>query len=262
MKSEILKIGILGCGYECDELIDRVLPPWFSIAKESKHNFVFSFVYGQFKEYVDINGMKEICVPIWYNKYKNEIDYFFTPHPMSEKDMRNTALDPLLKEGCDIVILLDLQDELFSEENIENIIKFIKRDTLTTWFSFSYKNYVFNENTYLEDPFCPPRAFKVNSGSYILTAFYHDNEVYYTDINGGTKDFKMLGSRNIPKNTCFIKHLTWLSDERSKNKVSYQSQRWGSSFCSYRWNYQENKLEFNPEYFQKFNKTLPKVLTD
>lgn len=257
-----MTIGVLYCGFGNIEYVQQSMPVWLQTRdqKIGGHQWVISAVSVPFKEYKDTSFANDECATEYLKTLP--LDYLVTePKFVSEAEARNKALFYLLEQGCDWVWLAD-SDEMITLDNIINLALFIERDTLTTWFSFSYKNYVFNENTYLEDPFCPPRAFKVNSGSYILTAFYHDNEVYYTDINRGTKDFKMLGSRNIPKNTCFIKHLTWLSDERSRLKTEYQSLRWKSENCSYRWNYQENKLEFNPEYFQKFNKTLPKVLTD
>lgn len=263
MKNKKIKIGILGCGYECDELIDCVLPPWFNFSKDSDDDFVFSFVYGQFTEYIDIKGKNEVSTPTWYNRYKNKINYFFTPQPMLEKDMRNTALTPLLEEGCDIIILLDLQDEIYSRENIKNIINFIKKDSLTAWFSFSYKNYVFSDTTYLADPFTPPRAFRVKSGSYKLHSFYFDNEVRYVGtITRDFKDFKSMSNKNIPKSVSWITHRTWPSNIRGRQKVEYQQKHFGPQYCSFRWNDIENKLEFNPDYFTMLGKPIPEVLTD
>jgi hypothetical protein len=84
----------------------------------------------------------------------------------------------------------------------------------------------------------------------------------YISKNGEIIDHAELSSLTIPKSLCWITHKTWISNEKTRLKTEYQKKHFGSSFCSYRWNYSENKLEFNPEYFQKFNKTFPKVLTD
>jgi len=48
-----MKIGILGCGYDCIDDLQNRLSPWFEAAKESK--IIFSFVSCMFKEYKDIN---------------------------------------------------------------------------------------------------------------------------------------------------------------------------------------------------------------
>jgi hypothetical protein len=55
-----MKIGILLCGFECDELIDQVLTPWLEVKnKNIDDQFIFSCVYGQFKEYADFFGKKK-----------------------------------------------------------------------------------------------------------------------------------------------------------------------------------------------------------
>jgi hypothetical protein len=87
------RIGILFCAYHCDHSIDEVLKPWIEV-KQCAHpdQFLFSFSYGQFKEYADLFGAAPIEYPAWYEKYKTNIDFFQLLPPLSEAENRNAAL--------------------------------------------------------------------------------------------------------------------------------------------------------------------------
>lgn len=268
------KIGILGCGYECDEYIDAVLSAWIKIKKENNLNveFVFSFVYCQFKEYIEINGEKEIIEPEWYSKYKEHIDFFFTPKPSSEAEARNIALKPLLDNHCDVVWILDLQDEIYTINNIRNIADFIQRDGgSTAWFSICLKNYVFDDKTYLLDPFTPPRVFRTYyNNTYVLKSFEWDNDPFYERVDRQVNDllkyefdttgkisYKQLSSMQIPQNITYINHYSWLSNNKSRDKVNYQLKHLGE--CSYKWNEEKQQLEFDEIFFRRRGMFIPFV---
>lgn len=257
------KIGLIYVGFGNIEYVEKTIPVWLQARDEKVggNEWVISTVSVPFKEYKDTQFANDEAATEYLKTLP--LDYLVTePKFVSEADARNKALFYLLEQGCDWAILAD-SDEFFAIKDIENIAKFIARDSLTTWFSFSYKNYVFSDSTYLPDPFTPPRAFRVKSGSYRLKAFYHDNEPHYHGtITRDIKDFKQFSSKVIPKTVANIIHKTWPSDCRGKSKALYQSQRWGVNFCSFRWNEKENKLEFNPDYYAMVNKPIPQLLSD
>jgi hypothetical protein len=266
----MFKIGVLGCGFECEEYIEEVLKPWF----EAKQNnlagceFVFSFVHGQFKEYSVINGGEiKTQTPKWYYDHSSSIDYFSAPSPASEAEQRNNALMPLLREGCDLVWLLDLQDEIYTLKQIEDIVLYIKNERFTSWFNLCFKNYVFDKNTYIKEPFCPPRIFRVSTNGFKLKDFFWDNDVRYEGtVNTGysfdskTINYAALPSKMIPARIAHIKHLTWLSNEKSKKKCLYQQMHFGGK-CSYKWDDQIG-LTFNEAYYKENGLNLPILIKE
>jgi hypothetical protein len=50
--------------------------------------------------------------------------------------------------------------------------------------------------------------------------------------------------------------MSWLNSN-SKQKIAYQTKRWGDFGCSYKWNEEGNCLQFNEEYFKKTGQPLP-----
>jgi hypothetical protein len=255
-----LKIGILGCGFNCEEHIHEVLSPWIELKKEYPEVFHFSFVHRQFTEYVKINGLQEAKNPDWYPQYAPHLEFFSTGDPVSEAEARNVALMPLLDKQCDLIWLLDLQDEFYTREEILKIIQFVQDNPLVAWFKGSLKNYVFSDSCFLKEPFNPARIYRTKYNNYKLHGFRFDNEmVYHGTITRDIKDHLVMPHLTIPQHIGWVRHLTWLNDEKSKKKAEYQRVRWGDSMCSYRWNHEENKLEFNPLYFKKFGKPLPEL---
>jgi len=247
-------IGLLITGFNCDEHIDEVLKPWTEL--KNKHNIIFSFVYCQFKEYIDINGKQEIKNPAWLDKHRDSIDYFHLLEPTNEIEARNTALEPLLNDNVDIVIQLDC-DEFFTTEGIENIINYVNKDKFIAWYRISYKNYVMDG--FLEEEFTPPRVYRTKIGKFKLNKFYDDNNISYLDEEKEISD-KVLANRTISKEINWTKHLSWPSSERGRLKCLYQERHFGQ--CSYKWNNEKNRLEFNKEYYEKTGQKIPKVISE
>jgi len=257
-----MRIGVLGCGYDCDENIDKVLKPWFDLYKN--YNFVFSFSYGPFKEYVDLYkpDQKE-SFPSWYEKYSGYINKFNRHYGKLEHEARNESLQYLLQQGCDIIWLLDLTDEIYTSTEIDSTIKYVQRDTETAWYKICFKNYVFDEKTFLAEPFCPPRIFRTNIYNYKLDKCYWDNDfIYKSTKNGDELNQNKIGYKVIPRGLAFVKHYTWLSNEKTRKKVEYQNAHFGNGNCSYSWDYEVNKLIFNKEYFDKLGIRTPMYFID
>jgi hypothetical protein len=169
-----------------------------------------------------------------------------------------------LQQGCTDIVLFD-GDEVITLEQLTDIVNFVKLEPWISWFNFSYKNFVFDTNTYLKDSFTPPRWFKVETNGYKLKNFYWDNDaVYYGVVNKHSQflektiSYKELPNKIIPKFTAFLNHYTWLNDERSRQKVNYQNKHFGH--CSFAWDESKGGLIFNENFYRQNNLELPKVV--
>jgi hypothetical protein len=232
-----MKIGISAIGYECAEHLDTVLKPWINCKKlcneQSGDQFIISASHGVFPE------TNKLGFPIYstdgtieklqnYEK-NNDLDYFqITNSPTFEKDLRNITLQYLFHQEIDILWLLDLQDEIYTEAQIYNILNYVENNE-ADWFKINFKNYIFDNNSYVDD-FIAPRIWKnyTNNG---INCFYYDNEILF---NNGLKaqDVKNI---TIPKDIAFIKHLSWVgSKDYLKRKINFQKIHYG--LCSYKWN--------------------------
>jgi hypothetical protein len=252
-----MKIGILGCGYSCEnELLER-LETWFHIAKTK--NFIFSFTSCPFLEYKELNIFQDNTKTLnilTELKNKNNIQYLYTSNDfVDESTARNYALKPLLQENVDYVWLLDLSDEYYSIQDLNNILNFVSDNPYHDWFSINFKNYIFNNKQWI-DGFCPPRIFKNKEKK--IEKFYWDNDVIYTQ-NNKQINYKELSECKVPSNIAHIKHLTWLHSN-GKIKFEYQMKHFGH--CSYKWNYEKNELEFNHDFYKKYNLELPIINKD
>jgi len=265
------KIGIIYCSYGMPDYLSKSLSPWIEAKKINLggNEFLIAAVSTPFKEYKDYQILDN-STPTFLSVALAEgdiDDLYAETEYLLESEVRDKALQFLLKEDCDSILIAD-GDEFFTREQIERLLKFTDLDPWTSWFKFSYKNYIFDSNHYLAEPFTPPRFFRVLTNGYRLDTFSWDNDVFYkgTITSNGkfvnkNLDYKELPSRTIPVNIAFIKHYTWFSDQRSKNKIRYQMEHFKGS-CSYRWNEKENKLEFNPEYYNQIGQRNPEVLED
>jgi hypothetical protein len=258
------KIGVLLCSYSLPEYIHDCLRPWIEArqAKLGGHEFIISAISVPFKEYKD-KAEEDTESPKILQEYKEKglIDYLFTePKWEEEKVVRNTALNPLLEiENCDFCWLVDC-DEFYQLVEIERIMKFVERNPLTCWFRGNLKNYVFSNKEFLALPFNPARIYRTKYQNYKLYGFRYDNEmIYHGTITRDIKDHEQMPSLTIPKTVAFTRHYTWFSDANSKKKCEYQKGRFSLELCSFLWNHNEDKLEFNPLYFSKFGKPIPEV---
>lgn len=253
-----MKIGILGCGFNCVEDIENRLSPWFESAKE--FNMVFSFVSCMFKEYKDLTKNEDNKQTIEYLtelKNKNLIQYFSSSEtPLVESDARNLALFPLLADNVDCVWLLDLSDEYYTKEEIKAIVNYIHNDKFNQWYSVNFKNYILDGKQWIDD-FCPPRIF-FNTRGLKIVKFYWDNDIIYS--NGRDElNYKYLVNQKIPKHYAHVRHMTWLHTN-GKLKVEYQNRHFGH--CSYKWNNEKNELEIDRNFFIKNNIPQPIIHKD
>lgn len=262
-----MKIGVIYCGFNMEEYIDDSLSPWVQAREErlGDNEWVISCVSVPFKEYRDMetkeDGTRDILRD-YYNTFK--IDSLITePDFATEAEIRDRALQFLLKSGCEIIWLADA-DEFITTQQINDICDYVTLNKWISWFSISYKNYVFDNSTYLELPFTPPRIFRVTTNGYKIKEIYHDNDCLYTGQITGLGElkivdvsYKLLPTKVIPQSTAWIRHMSWVSNEKSKLKCEYQEKHFGKGICGFKW--EDNQLKFNEEYYKKYGLVLPKI---
>lgn len=265
------KIGLIYVSYNMEDYTKKSLPVWMQAKQQNLggNEFVISVVSVPFEEYKDFNVELDQTIPYLQEKLQSgEIDNLITePKFIKEHLCRDVALKYLLSRGCDIICMADA-DEFFNLEEIEKIFDYVKLEKFTTWFSIPYKNYVFSERNYLKEPFCPPRIFRVKSNGYELDSFYFDNDLVYkgtiVEFNKFVNkeiSYKMLPSKVIPSKLVWIRHLSWISNEKSKLKCFYQQNHFGGQ-CGYKWNELDNKLEFNGEFYKVNGLPIPEVIEE
>ncbi len=257
-----MKIGVLLCAYQCEEHLEKVLAPWTEAQR--LHQIGIAAVSGLFKEYQNMSFDKdnEKTLSMLGSFVENgTIECLFSPLPSSgksESEVRNLPLQHLLYREYDFIWLLD-GDEYYTVEQISKIIAYIEAKPFIDWFGINFKNYVFDGNVWI-DGFCPPRIFRrVTSQGYKIVNFYWDNDIMYKPADNWSpiKKYTELSTVNISKSVAHVKHMTWISNEKSKRKVEYQLAHFGH--CSYKWNEEFKKLEFDKSFYQKYSIPMPKL---
>lgn len=249
-----MKIGVLICAYNTRDTVEESLSAWIKLRNNpGPYQFVFSAVSVPFKEYASFNLENDGTTE--YLRGLN-LDYLVDhPEYLGEAEARTSALRPLLDEECDWIFLHD-SDEMITVSEINYILSYIKDKNLFTWFGVNYKNYVFDNKTWI-DGFCPPRVFRRISSGFIIDSFFWDNDIQYKSlITNEIRSYKSFGSQKIPKNLAHVRHQTWLNNEKSKRKITYQKEHFHGE-CSYKWNDEKNCLEFDPAFYAKNSQPLP-----
>ena len=109
--------------------------------------------------------------------------------------------------------------------------------------------------------FCPPRIFKTEVKDFKINRLYWDNDLLY--LNKLTKQelsHEQFASVKVPIKLVNPKHMTWLNDLRSKLKIEYQRNHFSSNGCSYKWNDEENRLEFDYDFYKRTGQQVPEVV--
>ena len=235
-----MKIGVIYCGYNTIEYVEDSITPWLEL--KDKHNIYISAISSPFEEFpnegVIEDGTTEYLKKLYDSK---KIDYFFDELRFKKEHvLRSAALEPLLNNHLiDFIWLVD-SDEIYSIEDIENTINFLKQNNTIPSYELYFKNYFHDSNTFYSVKFVRIFNNKINNG---IKNFSWDCEIYY---NNGLY-CKSLNVEEVPENLTFIKHYSWLSNERSRLKIEYHQKHFGA--CSFIWNYNQNKIEINYPYY-------------
>ncbi len=253
MAENKMKIGLLCNFYGFPQYTERCLKAWKNIDEVYKVA-VSSY---QYKDYVDCGwNFDDTETPKQLlSDHRGFIDYICIGKDANDSYSRNAPLQHLLANNVDFVWLLD-QDEFYSEEDIRGAINYIKNSEKVPTYKINFKNFVFSEDQYVDD-FNPPRIFCANvNGQKTLSHFFYENDVMY-NIDNKFIEYKELPISSIPKEDCHPDHFSWVgSPEFLQAKVRYQLKRY-NGICSYKWDYSNNCLAFNEDFFSKFNQEKP-----
>lgn len=256
-----MKVAISAIGYECMEHLSNVLRPWENLRINGKLDFSLSVAHGIFPETYQLGFPIESTDGSHRLIQDNPIidNFVFLDTPTYEKDIRNASLPYLFKERFDLLWLLDLQDEIYTEEDIQRIINFVISPINfdIDWFKINFKNYIFENNCWIDD-FVVPRIWKNPTRDNVkIKNFHYDNEIAYEDKSvAANRPFKV-----VPKSLAFIKHLSWVgSKDYLERKINFQKIHYGD--CSYKWDLDKGSLAFNDEYYLKYNKPKPELNYD
>lgn len=253
-----MKIGIIFTAFNASDTIEKCLSTWIKIKLDeikNEHEFVYSCVCVPFEKFN--NDPPDSTVDII--KSMRIMDFLYSDSKyISEIEARGLCLEFLKDSNCDIIWQVDA-DEFYTVEQIQKIINYIEKNKNIGWFSLSFKNYIFDENTFLKNPFTPARIFRTSLPPYKLGSFREDNNLTYIYDNIEIPDV-FVKNKTMSSDYVWVDHYSWLSNSRSKKKVQYQLSRWGQ--CSFQWNEIENKLEFNLEYYKKLGKSFPEIINN
>jgi|ETNvirnome_6_100_1030635.scaffolds.fasta_scaffold06897_5 glycosyltransferase involved in cell wall biosynthesis len=250
--------GIIFCAYNTEEYVLDSIEPFLE-----QGNHVVSAVSVPFAEYQDIDGFCDHTTDLLgelhnQGKLKYLVD---SPKFVSEATARNYALEHLKKHNVDYIWLVD-SDEFYTERDIGEIENYIENSDKNL-FKLSLRNFVFDKDHYLEEPFCPPRIFKTKipipelEDFIRLENFYWDNDIYYSYDNQAIRYCDIEELTTIPEGVAHIRHYTWLNDQIGKRKVAYQHKHFGH--CGYKWDEENQRLEFDLEFYKKQNIPVPLV---
>lgn len=253
-----MRIGVSGIGYQCGEHLAEVLQPWFDLRTHGQHKISISLAYGIFPEVYAISQTNletpdsSLASLRKYLSQKKIDSLFVSPEPKYEWNLRTRTLPCLVEGQIDLLWLLDLQDEIYCVDEISRIVNFIEDRQDILWFRVNFKNYAFTCDSYIED-FIVPRIWRARIPASIR-CFHYDNSVTYED---GQKQ-EGLPHCTIPKSIAFPKHLSWVgSPEYLKKKIAFQRLHYG--ICSYKWDEETNRLQFNEDYYRRLGKKMPTV---
>lgn len=250
------KFGIIFCGYNNENTVDEALSPFLD-----DERFVVAAVSVPFAEYIDQSAFEDSTTDKLRKYHKQgKIKHFIdSPRYIKDHEARNLAVDLLKREGVDFLFIWDA-DERGAKDQINEIIKFVESDEDSYWWSLSYKNYVFDDKTYLKEPFTPPRIFRMKKGGCSFPSFYWDNCVVYQHASGSI-NYLDVPHKVVPKEVAWIPHYTWPNNELGERKVNYQKDHHNGAACSFRWD-EEKGLIFNEEYFKMRGEEIPETLMD
>ncbi len=262
-----MTVGVIYCAFATPDLIEKSLNPWVNY-NDGINKIIISATSCPFLGFPEQDNTETLQI---LKKYEEscKIDSVFTSDkPITEIEARNKSLFRLIDlhfKNKDItsVILVD-SDEIWNNEEISNLFKFLEseKNSNNYWHRINYRNLIFDGTQYYSG-FDPARVYWVEKNRLHLDSFLCDNYCnYYYEEH--IIDCRKLNNCHVPENLVNPFHESWTNSERSRKKVKYQVEHFGNgdaNACSFKWNEERKCLEFNLDYYHKYNKQIP-VLKD
>lgn len=256
-----MRIGLLLTAYNCEKYIDKCLEPWLKLKEE--HDIVIACNSGMFRDYLEL-GISEKNEGTINKLISKKIDYLTIisgKNLIDEDHSRDISLD-FLNGGrfgrgnkCDLLIVVD-GDEVFTEDNIKNILDFVIKNPDHDGYKINFKNHTIREGLFTYD-YKHDRIFWMNRHGGI-ERFYFDNQFEYKDHYLGLSNYKYSDSIEIPKSVAYVDHYSWLSDDpRTKDKIIYQNKRYHGINnevplglrCAFEWDEEKNVVKFSSTFW-------------
>lgn len=246
------RIGVIWVGFNTEEYVEASLRPWIEARRDKLggHEFVICAVNQPFKgfEVTEIDDTKEaLLARMAALQIDNVISYNDdNPVAVTETEARGAALRWLVEQGCEISVMCD-SDEFWTTEQIARALSFVATHPHHVWWRVCLRNYVFDDSTYLVEPFTPPRIHRLKvQGTLTAAGFEQDNDIWYGRVDGMPISQRELPSATIPRGSVWVRHLSWPNSPRSRRKIEYQlrARCWPS--CTFAWDDSQGGLIFNP----------------
>ena len=258
-----MKIGILLTCYNCADYVDRCITPWINLM--DRYNFIFACNSGMFRDYFNL-GIAENNQETIEKLIKHKLDFLVTTsgrNLLDEDSSRNLSLDFLKKQDCDLLIYLD-GDEIYTEKQIISVLDFVESNPSYDQYGVFFKNHTIYEGLFLNNFLRKSIYWMKRYGG--INKFHFDSEFFYHEDNANYSN-----TTNIPREVAFVEHYSWISDDpRTQSKIQYQNMRYVGPLgnfpenlrCSYIWDKERDKLEFNKDYWTSEGKTQVPMLRE
>ncbi|HIB44452.1 MAG TPA: hypothetical protein EYO37_10975 [Nitrospina sp.] len=240
-----MKIGVQILAYNCKEAFPRLIEPWAKLKEE--FNFKFWVNSRQFRIYEEM-GCEDVnadTLKMLRTDYSELIDCLSVPEKtLSDHETRSSSLEYFEKEDVDLIWILDA-DEFYTEEEIRNTIKFVQENPQYDWYRLQFKNYIGDENEWVE--FVPVRIIwtKRHGG---IKHHYYDVHFSYNDDS----EYRKHPNTTIPRDMVFPDHYSWTLSKNTtgpvhiKEKIEYQKIYYHGE-CGYSWDETKQALKpFHP----------------
>lgn len=252
------KLGIIFSSYNTTEYNQKSLRPWLN--KENVAIAACSFRFEGFSNEDNIENINQLVAIATVN---NNLTVFCDKTAvLKEHEARNKGLEHLLREDCDVIMLLD-SDEFYTEEEVNFVLETINSPDFdkNAWYKIHFKNYIIDGKQWI-DGFCPPRLFNRYFREYELKEFYWDNDVLYKVDNAyidATVDYKKMPYAEINKDKLHVHHESWVG-KRGIDKIKYQNSHFGR--CSFKVTEDGKSIELNPKYYELTGEEMPTIHYD
>ena len=251
-----MKIGLIYSAYDSERYLKESLESWLNLKNNSQHEIIIAASDGIWEKYQEI-GLDEIHDKSLDILLESNVDFLYknrSPYVISEEESRTTLLRFLNYHNCDLLWMVD-GDEVFTTQDILNIIEYIESNPQVECFRVNYKNFTIRNPLFLND-FVKATIYRGNIRGG-LTKFIFDNDAVYSD--GAVPD--TMNTHLIPRSVVFPKHYTWLEDDdRIPKKIQHQEHKyiWSGqkgSRCQYRM--AGDKLKFNENFWNNRGLQFP-----
>jgi hypothetical protein len=245
-----MRIGVLGCFYDCADTLPRALAPWIAL-KQAGMPLLLGGIHAQFKEYAQLGYANDDAPTLaLLNAYRKDFAVLdIAQEPLEEREVRTRLMRQLTEKGVDAIWMLD-GDEIYTQEEILRTLTYIQATPQFDYYHVHLDQYI-GGAVHWRDPFFPPRIIRTDRYGGIRE-FSFDNEVVFAD--GRTLETVVPGI--VPRHVAHVRHETWRGN--MQKKIDYHHKRFG--LCAMK--IEQGKLAFDSRYFERWGIPTPTLTHD